>query len=311
MHATQSVNSTYTRRVRQFNRFYTRQAGLLDGTLLDSDFSLTEARIMYELALCDELTASQLGLDLGLDAGYLSRLIRKFEARGLLSRTRSNEDARRSLLSLTPAGRTAYKPLNRSSQQKVAALLQQLPIDRQQALVNAMALIERLLGPEPDHSTGFTFRSLEPGDIGWVTHRQSVLYHQEYDWDETYDALVAEILSAFVTNFNAEKERAWIAECDGQIAGSVFVVQDNETTARLRLLYVEPKVRGLGLGQQLVDQCIHFARDGGYAQLVLWTNDVLTTARRLYEKNEFRLVSSSAHRSFGKDLIGQNWVLEL
>ncbi|MGI9485836.1 MAG: bifunctional helix-turn-helix transcriptional regulator/GNAT family N-acetyltransferase [Geminicoccaceae bacterium] len=297
--------------IRSFNRFYTRQIGLLEEGLLKSEFSLTEVRILYELAHSDGLTATGLGRDLGLDAGYLSRLLKKFEKRDFLIRRPSADDARQSVLALTTLGREAFSPLNQSSHDEVAALLDRLVTNEREKLVKAMGTIQMLLGGLPDDKVSYILRMHQPGDIGWITHRQAVLYHQEYGWDETYEALIAEIMSTFIKEFDSRYERAWIAERLGEIVGSVFVVRKSEEVAKLRLLYVEPSARGLGIGKRLVDECIQFARGKGYKTLTLWTNDILVSARRIYEATGFKLIEEEHHRSFGKDLVGQDWTLDL
>ncbi|AZO15257.1 GNAT family N-acetyltransferase [Mesorhizobium sp. M2A.F.Ca.ET.043.05.1.1] len=297
--------------VRAFNRFYTRQIGLLDEGLLKSPFSLTEARVLYELAHRDGLVASNLVRDLGLDPGYVSRLLKKFEERGLVEREASEADARRSSIALTPAGRQAFAPLNRDSHDQVRALLDRLPPAHQERLVNAMRTVQYLLGDRPEPKVPYILRPLQVGDIGWVTRRQGMLYTEEYGWDGTYEALVAEILAEFVKKFDAQWERAWIAEREGEVVGSVFVVRKSSEVAKLRLLYVEPSARGLGIGRRLVDECIAFARAKGYKTLTLWTNDILGSARRIYQAAGFQLVDEERHHSFGKDLVGQTWDLEL
>lgn len=297
--------------VRAFNRFYTRQIGLLEEGLLKSDFSLTEARVLYELAHRDGLTATDLGRDLGLDAGYLSRLLKKFEERDLVERATIEADARRSSIALTKAGRQAFAPLNQGSHEQVAALLERLSAAGQDRLVRAMQTVQRLLGGSAEPKIPYMLRPLQVGDIGWIIHRQGLLYAQEYGWDETYEALVAEILGAFVKSFDPKWESSWIAEREGEVVGSVFVVHQSDEVAKLRLLYVEPSARGLGIGRRLVEECIGFARTKGYRTLTLWTNDVLTSARRMYEAAGFKLTDEERHHSFGKDLVGQNWNLEL
>lgn len=297
--------------VRAFNRFYTRQIGLLDEGLLKSTFSLTEARVLYELAHRNGLTATELARDLGLDAGYLSRLLKKFEERDLVERATIEADARRSSIALTKAGRQAFAPLNQGSHEQVAALLERLSAAEQDRLVRAMQTVQRLLGGSAEPKIPYMLRSLQVGDIGWIIHRQGLLYAQEYGWDDTYEALVAEILGAFVKSFDPKWERSWIAEREGEVVGSVFVVRQSDAVAKLRLLYVEPSARGLGIGRRLVEECIGFARTKGYRTLTLWTNDVLTSARRIYEAAGFKLTDEERHHSFGKDLVGQNWNLEL
>jgi DNA-binding MarR family transcriptional regulator/N-acetylglutamate synthase-like GNAT family acetyltransferase len=295
--------------IRRFSRFYTRQIGLLEEGLLRSPFSLTEARILYELAHREGLTAGELRRDLALDAGYLSRILKTFENKGLVARAPAAHDGRSSVLALTPAGRTAFAPLNEASQAAVAALIARLSRGERRRLTDAMHGIETLLGEAPDES--LLLRPHRVGDIGWVTHRQAVLYAQEYGWDESFEALVAEIGAAFLKTADAARERAWIAELRGEIVGSVFLVRESDAIAKLRLLYVEPAARGLGIGRRLVAECIAFAREAGYRSIVLWTNDVLVSARRIYEAAGFELAAEERHRSFGHDLVGQNWQLTL
>ncbi len=297
-------------RVRRFNRFYTRHIGLLNEGLLDSEYSLTEVRVLYELAHRGPMTAVALGQELGLDPGYLSRILKKFESRDLLQKSRSEEDRRQVFLSLTDVGQAAFEPLNQASANQIGAMLSKLSSAEQQKLVQAMALVERLIGGSAPEAS-YTLRPHRVGDIGWIAHRQGLLYAEEYGWDETFEALVAEIAAAFVRNFDPDWERCWIAERDGEIIGSVFLVRHSNEIAKLRLLYVEPSARGLGLGRRLVDECITFARAKGYRTLTLWTNDVLAAARGIYQATGFRLVKEEAHRSFGKDLIGQTWDLDL
>ncbi|WP_027054919.1 bifunctional helix-turn-helix transcriptional regulator/GNAT family N-acetyltransferase [Mesorhizobium erdmanii] len=297
--------------VRAFNRFYTRQIGLLDEGLLKSPFSLTEARVLYELAHRDGLVASDLVRDLGLDPGYVSRLLKKFEERGLVERAASEADARRASIALTPTGSEAFAPLNQDSHDQVRALLDRLAPADQDRLVKAMRTVQDLLGDKPGTKAPYILRPLQVGDIGWVTRRQGMLYTQDYGWDGTYEALVAEILAAFVKSFDPKWERSWIAERDGEVVGSVFVVRKSPEVAKLRLLYVEPSARGLGIGKRLVEECIGFARAKGYKTLTLWTNDILAAARHIYQAAGFELIEEEPHHSFGKDLVGQTWDLKL
>ncbi|RUW46831.1 GNAT family N-acetyltransferase [Mesorhizobium sp. M1A.F.Ca.ET.072.01.1.1] len=297
--------------VRAFNRFYTRQIGLLDEGLLKSPFSLTEARVLYELAHRDGLVASDLVRDLGLDPGYVSRLLKKLEERGLVERAATEADARRSSIALTPAGREAFVPLNQDSHDQVRALLDRLAPTDQERLVKAMRTVQDLLGDKPEPKIPYILRPLQVGDIGWITHRQGLIYAQDYGWDATYEALVAEILGEFVKNFVPQWERSWIAEREGEVVGSVFVMRKSPKVAKLRLLYVEPSARGLGIGRRLVDECIAFSRAKGYKTLTLWTNDILGSARRIYQAAGFKLAEEERHHSFGKDLVGQTWNLEL
>jgi DNA-binding MarR family transcriptional regulator/N-acetylglutamate synthase-like GNAT family acetyltransferase len=297
--------------VRRFTRFYTRRIGVLREGLLGSPFSLTEGRVIYELAQRERVTASELCKEVGLDPGYLSRILVGFERKRLISRTPSKADARQSLISLAPAGRRAFAAIDGRSAEEVGALLGALPPPAQDKLVSAMRTVEALLEANPQAEPEIVLRGHRPGDIGWVIHRQAVLYHQEHGWDESFEALVAEICAAFVKNFDPERERCWIAEMEGEIVGSVFLVKQSDAVAKLRLLYVEPKARGMGLGRRLVRECIRFARDAGYVRMMLWTNDILHAARRIYVEEGFRLVQEEKHHSFGQDLVGQNWELDL
>jgi DNA-binding MarR family transcriptional regulator/N-acetylglutamate synthase-like GNAT family acetyltransferase len=297
--------------IRHFNRFYTRQIGVLREHLLESRFSLVQVRVLYELAQRDNLAAVVLGKELGLDAGYLSRILSGFEKLGLLTRTRSKSDGRQSELRLTEAGREAFRPLDERSSREADEMLGRLAPPDQQRLVGAMQTIEALLGEPKAERATFFLRPHQPGDMGWVVHRHGALYAQEYGWDQTMEALVAEIVARFIRKFDEKRERCWIAERDGETVGSVFLVKQSTRVAKLRLLLVEPKARGLGIGNRLVAECIRFARQAGYRKITLWTNDVLAAARHIYEKAGFKLAHQQRHRSFGHDLVGQNWELEL
>lgn len=304
--------SERTEIVRRFNRFYTRQIGVLHEHLLDSAFSLTEVRILYELAHREQLTSADLCRELGLNAGYLSRVIAGFDKQGLIAKTRSPTDARAAQLQLTEQGQRTLAPLVDASRREVAAMLERLPPTAQQELVAAMGQIQGLLGePSPSSSLSYILRNPQPGDMGWIIHRQAVLYAQEYGWNNEYEALVAEILAKFVREFDPARERCWIAEKDGKVIGSVLIVRQDDTTAKLRLLYVDPCARGLGIGSRLVDECLRFSRQVGYTNMVLWTNSILTDARRIYDRAGFELVEEEAHHSFGKDLVGQVLTREL
>ncbi len=299
--------------VRQFNRFHTRLVGALNEHLLDSDYSLPQVRVLYEVAHAPRdapATASGLAQALRVDAGYLSRLLAGLEAEGLIRRTPSADHAKRLQLGLTDRGRRTFAKLDAASATEIAALLQPLSTRERRELVGAMARIRRLLGDTVRERT-FVLRDPEVGDLGWIVHRQARLYAKEYGWDWTFEALVADIVASFVRNFRPERERCWVAECEGEVVGSVFVVRDDDDTAKLRLLYVEPSARGLGLGRRLVDECLRFAAAKGYRRVVLWTNDVLVSARRIYEAAGFTLVEQQPHRSFGKDLVGQVWARDL
>jgi len=297
--------------VRRFNRFYTRQIGLLREGLVDSPFSLAEARVLYELAHHDHLTAARLGRDLDLDAGYLSRILQGFARRGLLERARSDSDGRQSVLSLTAKGRRAFAPLDTRSSDQVGAMLDAMPAEAQARLVGAMQAIEELLGQTDATRAPYVLRPHRPGDMGWVIGRHGALYAQEYGFDDTFEALVATIAARFIERFDAKRERCWIAELDGAPVGSVFLVKASATVAQLRLLLVEPTARGLGIGVRLVDECVRFARSAGYRKITLWTNSVLVAARQIYADAGFRMVARDTHRSFGQKLVGETWDLTL
>jgi DNA-binding MarR family transcriptional regulator/N-acetylglutamate synthase-like GNAT family acetyltransferase len=298
--------------VRRFNRFYTQRIGILRPRLYGSQWSLAEVRVLYELAHAAEaMTATAIARSLGLDAGYLSRILRRFETRRLVGKRASTTDGRQSLLSLTPRGRKVFAPLNARSHREVAAMLGALSATEQRHLLSAMATIERLLGDRPAPQVPYLLRSHQPGDMGWIIHRHGALYAQEYGWDERFEALVAEIAAHFIQRLDPGCERCWIAERDGTIVGSVFLVKKSKTVAQLRLLLVEPMARGLGIGNRLVSECVRFARQAGYRKIVLWTNSVLHAARHIYEETGFRLVHQEPHHSFGHDLIGETWELKL
>jgi DNA-binding MarR family transcriptional regulator/GNAT superfamily N-acetyltransferase len=297
--------------VRRFNRFYTRRIGALRAGLLDSPFSLAEARLLSELAHRERPTAAELARDLGLDAGYLSRMLRGLERRRLLTRERSKSDGRQSLLGLTAAGKRTFGGLNTRSAAEVQAMLGRLSDAGQRRLVEAMRDVERLLDPAPETKAPYLLRPHRPGDMGWVVHRHGALYAEEYGWDERFEALVATIVAKFIENFDPKRERCWIAERDGEIVGSVFLVSKSRTVAQLRLLYVEPSARGFGIGKRLVDECERFAREHGYRKIMLWTNSILHAARHVYEAAGYRLVAGEPHHSFGHRLVGQSWELKL
>ena len=282
----ESIATDFDRRIadlRRFNRFYTQKIGVLEEGLLSSPFSLTEARVLYELACADQLTATRLGAQLALDPGYLSRILRSFERRGLIRRIRSPTDRRVDLLSLTAPGRAAFAPLDARSHDQIGAMLDELSEDQQIRLVAAARALERLLGPDAGgQAPYYLLRPHRPGDMGWVVQRHGALYAQEYGWDIRFEGLVAEIVGQFVKSFDPRRECCWIAEQTGENVGSVFLVAEDEATAKLRLLLVEPKARGTGIGARLVRECVCFARQAGYARVRLWTNSVLVAARHLY-----------------------------
>lgn len=297
--------------VRRFNRFYTQRIGVLQEGLLGSPFSLTEARVLYELAQRQRATASDLCRDLALDPSYVSRIVQRFVRQGLLARTATPDDGRRRVLALTPQGREAFAPLDAQSRAEIGALLAPLDDARKARLVAAMESIESMLAGDARSGPPFQLREHAPGDIGWIVSRHGALYAQEYGWDLSFEGMAADIAARFLREFDAQRERCWIAERDGTRLGSVMVVRQSATIAKLRLLLVEPEARGLGIGRALVAQCIDFARATGYQRIVLWTNDILHAARKLYVEAGFRLVKEERHHSFGHDLVGQNWSLDL
>jgi DNA-binding MarR family transcriptional regulator/GNAT superfamily N-acetyltransferase len=301
--------------VRRFNRFYTRAIGVLQEGWLDSSFSLTEARVLYELAHREKPTATVVCNSLGLDPGYLSRILSAFEKSGFVAKTPSEEDARQSLLALTAEGRRIFAPLEARTIQQVSGMLEKLSENEQRQLIGAMQTIEKLLAPAEKPGSGaktsYLLRPHQSGDMGWVVHRQGLLYAQEYGYDERFEALAAEIVAKFIQHYDAKRERCWIAERDGEVVGSVFLTAKSRTIAKLRLLYVEPSARGLGIGSRLVSECVRFARQAGYKKMVLWTQSELDAARHIYKKAGFRVVEKRRHHSFSKDLVAETWELSL
>jgi DNA-binding MarR family transcriptional regulator/predicted N-acetyltransferase YhbS len=297
--------------VRRFNRVFTRRIGVLREGLLHSRYSLSEVRILFELAHREDRSASDLSRELGLDPGYLSRILVRLEGQGLIARARSENDGRRRILSLTSAGKDAFAMLDTRSREEVAEMLGGLSERDQRRLVDAMGIIEGILQRDFKFSEPFVLRAHEPGDMGWVVNRHGVLYAREYGWDESFEAVVARIVADFIDGYDPAKERCWIAEMGGERVGCVFIVKESETVAKLRLLLVESEARGLGLGTRLVEECIRFARGRSYEKLTLWTNSVLDAARHIYEEHGFVLVDEEEHHSFGHDLVGQNWELAL
>jgi DNA-binding MarR family transcriptional regulator/ribosomal protein S18 acetylase RimI-like enzyme len=300
--------------VRRFSRFYTRQLGLLQESLVHTRFSLSEARVLYELAHRDSVTASELATDLDLDHGYLSRILRRFAEDGLLAKKRAPDDARQSLITITAKGRKAFAPLNKGSHDQVAAMLQQLSSADQSRVVGAMNTVETLLGASSQSSPSvpaIILRTHQPGDMGWVTSAHGALYAQEYGWNIEFEALVAKITAEFIENFDAKRERCWIAELDGERVGSVFVVRKNDDIAKLRLLIIDPRARGLKLGRRLVEECLRFAKAAGYSSMTLWTQSNLTAARAIYQRAGFTLTAQEPHHSFGADLVGETWDINL
>jgi DNA-binding MarR family transcriptional regulator/GNAT superfamily N-acetyltransferase len=301
--------------VRAFNRFYTQHLGVLQDGWLDSPFSLTEARVLYEIKQRESAraraTASDIARDLGLDAGYLSRILRRFHKSGLIRKTISPRDARQSLLSVTARGRKAYAPLEARTLRYVGAVLGRLAVPEQEHLIAAMGAIRTMIGSGPGTAGKIVLRRPRPGDLGWVVTRHAELYLREYGWAEDFEGVCAQIVADFAGKYNGERERGWIAEMDGQNVASVFLVKETDEVARLRLLLVEPVARGRGLGTRLTQECVRFARRCGYRRITLWTHSVLTTARHIYEQAGFRLTSSEPRHSFGQDVVAEYWDLML
>jgi DNA-binding MarR family transcriptional regulator/GNAT superfamily N-acetyltransferase len=298
---------------RRFNRMYTRFIGTLNEGLLNSPYSLAESRVLYELATREAPKAREIADELGVDAGYLSRLLGKFERDGLLKRKASEQDGRYAELTLTGRGRAAFKKLNALSDQQAQTVLEDLPPSGRMQLMDCMRTMEGILTKTDRSRMAYILRPHRVGDMGWIVHREGLGYAEQYGWDETFEALVARIVDQFVTNFDPGRERCWIAEIDGQSVGHIFLVKHSEEadTAKLRLLFVEPGARGVGLGDALVRECIRFARTAGYKKVVLWTQSILVGAHRIYERAGFCLVNEAPHHSFGKDLVGQTWELML
>lgn len=306
--------STLDRRiaaVRGFNRFYTQKIGVLPEAYLNTPFTLTEARVIYALAHRDGATATWLGHELDLDLGYLSRLLRDFERRGLIVRSPSPQDGRQALISLTPEGQDAFEPLDRASYNAVGSLLASLPEADQVRLVGAIQTIAGLLGHQTEATRTFILRPHRAGDMGWVTQRHGALYAEEYGLNEKMEAYVAEVVARFLREFDPAREHCWIAEQDGTQVGSVFIVKESDAMARLRLLIVEPTTRGFGVGRRLVEECIRFSRQAGYREVTLWTHSILTAARRIYAGVGFEIVETETHDEFGPELVGETWTLKL
>jgi len=297
--------------VRRFNRFYTQRIGVLRKEWLDTPFSLTEARVLYEIKQRTAATARDIARDLDLDAGYLSRMLRGFHKRGLIRKQVSPSDARQTFLSMTAFGRKAFVPLESRTERQVTAMLGRIPAPEQDQLVSAMQKIETLLEGKPKSKVDVNLRPPRAGDFGVIVARHAILYAQEYGWTENFEGLCAQIVADFVNNYDPQRERCWIAEIDGRYAGSVMLVKDSADVARLRLLLVEPSARGLGIGARLTEECIRFARQCGYRKMTLWTHRVLTAARHVYERAGFRLVSSEPRRSWGQDVVSEHWELML
>jgi DNA-binding MarR family transcriptional regulator/GNAT superfamily N-acetyltransferase len=298
--------------VRQFNRLYTRQIGLLRDGFYQSPFSLTEVRVLYELAHRKNCAAKDLVNDLNLDPGYLSRILKGFEKKGLITRAESDSDGRKSLVSLTAQGRKTFAPLDSRSQREIGEMLQRLSEGQQKQVVEAMSTIGRVLEGQSSRRPAYVLRTHQPGDMGWVVQRHGALYWQEYGYDERFEALVAEIVAGFIRNFDRRRERCWIAEVDGEPVGSVFLVKKSKSVAKLRLLLVEPSARGMGIGRRLVEECVRFARQAGYKKIVLWTQSELHAARHLYQEAGFRRTHHEAHASWSRnDLVSEVWERKL
>jgi DNA-binding MarR family transcriptional regulator/N-acetylglutamate synthase-like GNAT family acetyltransferase len=310
-HPSAVVSGSRVAAVRRFNRFYTRQIGVLQHGLLDGPFSLAEARVLFEVAHRKQPTAAQLGADLGLDAGYLSRMLRGFERKGLLHKARSAVDGRERFLVLTDAGRKAFARLDSRSADAVRTLLARCTEHDQRRIVGAMTTIEHLLEPARPTARTVALRELRPGDLGWIVHRHGALYAREHGYDATFEALVSEIAAHFLREFDPERERGWVAEIEGEIVGSVLLVKKSARVAKLRLLLVEPHARGQGIGRKLVAACVGFAKAAGYHRITLWTQSTLAAARHVYEQAGFRLTHEEPHKSFGCNLVAQTWELAL
>lgn len=318
-----TIAATQIARVRAFNRDYTRRIGVLSERLLDSPYSLTQVRVMYEIAHRSGVTAGELAEELDLDRGYLSRMLKGFETRKLLVRTPAPDDGRRQHLRMTPAGMRVFAPLEKRSQEQVRGMLAELDEERRRVLLEAMDKIQGALNEGGAREGGkripakgtlaqqLVLRAHRPGDMGWVVQRHGEIYHQEYGWNEEFEALVAEITAEFVRKLDVTRERCWIAEHDGRRVGCIFLVAKDATTAKLRLLLVDPDARGLGVGRKLVAECVRFARAAGYRKIVLWTQETLTAARHLYAEAGFVKTAREPHRSFGFDLVGETWEREL
>jgi DNA-binding MarR family transcriptional regulator/GNAT superfamily N-acetyltransferase len=296
--------------IRAFNRFYTRKIGVVDG-IASSPFSLAEARVLYELAHREQPTATDIRKELGLDAGYVSRILREFERRKFVTREQSKTDEREKFLSLTAKGRRAFAPLDARSDRDMAAILEELSPAERKRLVDAVQTVHSLLSDQLESKTPYLLRQHQPGDMGWIVHRQSILYAEEYGWDETYEALAAEIVAQFIKNYDPKRERCWIAERDGARVGAVFVAKASDEVAKLRLLHVESEARGLGIGKRLVEECVRFSRQAGYQKITLWTQSILDAARHIYKQAGFRVMREEQHHSFGKDLTAETWELDL
>ena len=298
---------------RHFNRFYTRLLGLFGNSYVSSKMSLTEGRVLFEIAVNGNRSATAIAGELNLDPGYLSRILRKFQEKGIVARSTSRTDARNAILRLTTRGKNVFADLDHRSAQQARGVLEPLTPATRDALLRSMHIVEEALAPKAQTRAPFILRTHRPGDIGWIVSRNGAVYAQEYGWDDTFEALVARICADFIDRFDSRRERCWIAERDGEPLGCIFLVRhpEKEDTAKLRMLFVEPAARGLGLGKALVTECVNFARSAGYKRITLWTQSILAAAHRIYAQAGFQLVAEQPHHSFGKDLIGQTWDLDL
>jgi len=300
----------HVREIRAFNRFYTRKIGVVGGSA-SSPFSLAEARVLFELAHRERPTATDLRVELGLDAGYMSRILREFVLRKLVSRQHSRTDGRQKFLTLTAKGRRVFTPLDARANHDAAAMIRKLTPGERKQLAGSLKTIRALLEGSPEPKVPYLMRPHQPGDMGWVVSRQAALYTEEYGWDDSYEALAAEIAAQFIKKFDAKRERGWIAEREGKRVGAVFVAKASDEIAKLRLLHVEAEARGLGIGKRLVEECVRFARQAGYKKMTLWTQSILLAARHIYKQAGFRVVRSERHHSFGKDLVAETWEMKL
>ncbi|HKS81504.1 MAG TPA: bifunctional helix-turn-helix transcriptional regulator/GNAT family N-acetyltransferase [Candidatus Acidoferrales bacterium] len=300
----------YVKAIRGFNRFYTRKIGVVGGTA-SSPFSLAEARVLFELARRESPTATDIRVELGLDAGYTSRILREFERRKLVSRQHSRSDRREKFLALTAMGKKAFAALDERANHDAAAMVKKLTAPERKLLAGSLQAVRALLEGKPEPKVPYLIRLHQPGDLGWVVHRQALLYAEEYGWDNTYEALAAEIVAQFIRNFDSKRERCWIVERNGRRAGAVFVAKATEEVSKLRLLHVEAEARGMGIGKRLVEECVRFARQAGYRKMTLWTQSMLHAARHIYKETGFQIVRKERHHSFGKDLVAETWELKL
>jgi DNA-binding MarR family transcriptional regulator/N-acetylglutamate synthase-like GNAT family acetyltransferase len=296
--------------VRAFNRFYTRKIGVVDGAA-SAPFSLAEGRVLYEIAHGENPTATEIGHELGLDGGYISRILQKLEQGKLVARQQSKTDERLKFISLAPRGRKAFAQLDERSNRQASTMLSHLSPEERAQLLSALDKIRRLLGDKVESNSPYLLRQHQPGDLGWIVQRQAILYVREYGWDDTYEALAADIVAQFIKSYDPKRERCWIAEKDSARIGAVLVAKGSEEIAKLRLLHVEPQARGLGIGKRLVQECINFARFAGYQKMTLWTQSILSAARHIYEEAGFRRVKEERHHSFGKDLTAETWEIDL